>query len=208
MVGATELATKVRPERTALLCMEMQRGVVGDLSTHPVAGAVRGSGVVERIASLEAGARAAGIRVVHCTAQFRADRAGSYFNMASINRALGDPDYLLEGTPAVEVMPELWAEADLTCPRYHGISPFAGTPLDALLRSLGVRTVIAVGVSLNLGIIGMSIEAVNNGYEVVVPSDCAVGIPTDYGEQVIKYSLRVIATITTGDALLAAWSGR
>ena len=38
------------------------------------------------------------------------------------------------------------------------ISPFHGTELDAILRNLGVRTVVATGVSVNVGVLGMTIE--------------------------------------------------
>ena len=76
-----ELAELLAPTRCAVLTMELQRGVVGDLSAVPeLAAEVRSSGVVERSARLVRAARVAGVRVVHCTAEFRADRAGSATN--------------------------------------------------------------------------------------------------------------------------------
>ena len=38
--------------------------------------------------------------------------------------------------------------------RCHGLTPFHGTELDQLLRNLGVQTVVATGVSVNIGILG------------------------------------------------------
>ncbi|MGY4652400.1 hypothetical protein ACVWWN_006196 [Mycobacterium sp. URHB0021] len=38
--------------------------------------------------------------------------------------------------------------------RWHGIGPMGGTDLDAVLRNLGVSTIVAVGVSVNLAITG------------------------------------------------------
>lgn len=207
MTTTTDLATQVAAGHTTIVCMEMERGVVGDLSTHPIAVAVRESGVVERIARLHDHARAAGIKVVHCTAQFRADRAGSFDNMWSVRRPLEDPTYLLEGTPSVQVVPELWADGDVVSARYHGISAFGGTSLDSMLRSLGTGTIVATGVSLNLGILGIGIEGVNHGYQIVVPKDCVVGFPADYAELIIKHSLRFISTITTADDIIGVWSG-
>ncbi|MEV5329964.1 hypothetical protein AB0K67_38110 [Nonomuraea sp. NPDC052634] len=61
---------------------------------------------------------------------------------------------MLEGTPATEVLPELLGPGDLESRRHHGFSPFTGTSLDMTLRSLGVSAVVALGVSLDLGIPG------------------------------------------------------
>ena len=44
------------------------------------------------------------------------------------------------------------ASGDLVLPRLHGLSPFQGTELDSILRNLGVRTIVGVGVSVNVAI--------------------------------------------------------
>ncbi len=201
-----ELARRVDPAHTTILSMEMQRGIVGDLARFAgPAEAVRESGMLARCASLYAAARRAGMRVVHCNAAFRPDRAGSYRNMPFVNRLLDDPGHLPTGTPSVEPMPELKREGDLESTRLHGISPFAGTDLDSILRSLGTRTVVAAGVSLNRGIIGISIEAVNNGYEVVVPRDAVVGYPREYGEMVLRHTLDGLVTLSSVETLVSIW---
>jgi nicotinamidase-related amidase len=184
--------------------MEMQRGIVGDLSTvAATTDAVRESGMLDRLAALLKSARAQGWPVVHCTAAFRADGIGSFANMPMVEKLRATPGHLQIGTPSVEVVPELWDPTDLVSQRQHGISPFGGTGLDMLLRSLRIETIVAVGVSLNRGIPGMTMEAINYGYRVVVPSDCVAGYPASYGALVIEHTLAAIATITTSDALIA-----
>lgn len=201
------LARRVDPAHTTILSMEMQRGVVGDLSRYPApVEAVKAAGLLERCARLYAAARRAGMRVVHCSAGFRPDRIGSYRNMPFVNRLLDDPTHLTVGTPAVDPMPELLGEGDLVSLRLHGISPFAGTDLDSILRSLGTKTVVAAGVSLNRGIIGISIEAVNHAYEVVVPRDGVIGYPRAYGEDVLRYTLDGLVTLSSVDELAAVWA--
>lgn len=92
--------------RSAVVVMELQRGVVGDLACIPeLAKAVAEAGVIERTTRLLRAARAAGVRVIHCTAAFRRDRAGSPGNVPLVNRLLENPDHLLVGSPAVEVVP-------------------------------------------------------------------------------------------------------
>jgi nicotinamidase-related amidase len=205
----TALASRVDPALTTILSMEMQRGIVGDLSRYaaPVQ-AVRESGLLERCATLYGAARDAGMRIVHCSAAFRPDRIGSYRNMPFVNALLEDPAHLPLGSAAVDVMPELLDDRDLVSLRLHGISPFAGTDLDSILRSLGTRTVVAAGVSLNRGIIGISIEAVNHGYEVVVPRDAVIGYPREYGEQVLRHTLDGLVTLSSVGELCAAFRGR
>ena len=69
--------------------------------------------------------------------------------------------------------------------RHHGVSPFSGTELDAVLRRLGVRSIVACGVSLNVGILGLTIEAVSLGYRVAVATDAVAGVPVEYGRAVL-----------------------
>ena len=189
--------------------MEMQRGVIGDLTPIPdLAAAVAAQGTVAATARLLAAARAEGARVVHCTAEFRADRAGSVANcpmLAVMGRYSG---HMLAGSESAQLVPELGPEpADIVSSRLHGISPFIATSLDMTLRNLGITTVVATGVSVNLGVLGLAIEAVNFGYRVVLPTDCVAGVPADYAESVIRNTLALLATRTTADQLIAAWAG-
>jgi nicotinamidase-related amidase len=190
-----------------MLVMEMQRGVVGDLAKFPdLVKACAERGVVGNAARAAAAARAAGVRVVQCTAAFRADRAGSHTgNAPFIKGLLRDPGHMLEGTGAIEVVPELHDPADLEARRYHGFSPFTGTSLDQTLRSLGTRTVVAAGVSLNLGVPGLCLEAVNLGYRVVVLTDAVAGMPAEYGDAVMANTISLLAARVTTDDLIAAW---
>ena len=114
---------------------------------------------------------------------------------------------MVEGSAAVELVDELGPEpGDLISPRYHGISPFSGTSLDAWLRNLGVTTVVATGVSVNLGVVGMCIEAANLGYRIVVPVDAVAGFPRDYVEAMLEHTIALVATRSTVDQVVAAWS--
>jgi nicotinamidase-related amidase len=203
-----ELSDLVGAGRAAVVTMEIQRGVVGDLSSFPaLAAEVDRVGLIPRTAQLLAAARRTGVPVVHCTAGFRADRLGSPTNAPLIGALLRRPDHLLEGTGAVEIVPGLGVEpGDLVSHRRHGVSPFTGTDLEPTLRALGATTVVATGVSLNLGIIGLAVEAVNLGYRVVVATDAVAGIPTAYADDVLRHTLGLIATLATVDDIIEAFS--
>ncbi|MFE3452819.1 cysteine hydrolase family protein [Nonomuraea sp. NPDC059194] len=193
-------------DRTAVLVMEMQRGVVGDIAKFPdLVVACDKRDVIRNAAHVLRGARAQGVPVIHCTAAFRADRAGSHTrNTPFLSHLLRDPAHMLDGTPAVEVLPELWDQQDLEIRRFHGFSPFTGTSLDMTLRSLGVTSVVAMGVSLNLGIQGLAIEAVALGYRVTVVTDAVAGIPEDYAQAVLDHTISLLATRVTAAQV---WEG-
>jgi nicotinamidase-related amidase len=203
-----DLVDLARPAHTAVLTMEIQRGVVGDLSAYPqLADAATTVGVIPNTARLLSRARKRGVPVIHCTAEFRSDRAGTAVNCQLIAAALRNPDHMLAGTPPAELVPELGPEpADLVSSRLSGVSPFSGTELDTWLRNLGVRTVVATGISVNVGVLGLVIEAVNLGYQVVVPRDAVAGIPEAYAEAVLNNTFPLLATMTTVNLLLEAWS--
>ena len=191
------------PSTTALLMMECQKGVL-DASGKFAALAERAAekGMIAAIARILAAARETDRTVVHCLSLTRPDRAGRMHN-APLLRLSGEG--LTIGSPRAEVMDELApVDADFTVGRLHGVSPFHGTELDAILRSRGVTHVIATGVSLNVGVTGMVIEAVNHGYEVVLPTDAVAATSADYEAAQIKQSLRALATLSTADEVCAA----
>jgi nicotinamidase-related amidase len=202
-----DLGRLVTPGRTAVLVMEMQRGVVGDLARFPdLVTACARRGVTGNAGTVLDAARAAGVPVLHCTAAFRADRVGSHTaNCPFIKALLKDPEHMREGTGAVEVVPELWREGDVEARRHHGFSPFTGTSLDMTLRSLGVTTVVALGVSLNLGIPGLALEAVNLGYRVVVVEDAVAGVPEDYAQAVLDHTVSLLAARVHAAELVSLW---
>ena len=202
---ALDLRRLVDPAHTALVTQEIQRGVVGDLSQLPeLAAAARAA--LPKIAALVEAARAAGAAVVHCTALRRADGRGANQNARIFQYMAKAPTKLLPGSPAAEIVPDVpLAESDLVLPRYHGLSPFQGTELDFALRNLGVRTIVGVGVSVNVAIQNLAFDAVNASYQVVIPRDAVAGFPRTYVDAVFAHTLGAVATLVSSAELLEAW---
>jgi nicotinamidase-related amidase len=203
-----DLATQLAPARTALVTQECQRGVIGDLALLPaLADAARP--IVPNVARLAASARRVGARVVHCTALRREDGAGSSTNARLFLATRKSGRAIAPDSQAAEVLPEVGVgDADLIVPRFHGVSPMHGTELDALLRNLGVRTLVVVGVSLNVALPSLVIDAVNAGYRVVLPRDAVAGLPAEYVEAVLEHTFAVLATLTTTATVLRCWRSR
>jgi len=200
-----QLADLIQPEHTAIVTQECQGAVIGpDAGLGQLAEEARRVALPNIVRLLPA-ARAAGVRVVHCLVQRRPDGLGANHNAKIFAIARGEVN-ILPGTPGAAVLPELGPEpTDLVLSRWHGVGPMGGTDLDAVLRNLGVSTIVVVGVSLNIAIPNVVMDAVNAAYRVVVPQDAVAGIPTEYGAAVIANTLSLLATITTTDDLLRVW---
>ncbi len=202
-----DLAALVAPEHTALVLQEVQNGVVGEPSALPaLAAAAAAVDLVPHCAALARAARAAGIPVLHCTAETRADLRGANRNARLFAGVLKSPVRQLPGSDAVQVPDAIGvAPEDLVLARTHGLGPMTGTQLDPTLRHLGVTTIVGVGVSINIGMTNFAFDAVNRGYQFVMPTDAVAGVPEDYARSVVDNTLSLVATLTTTAAVLAAW---
>src|SRR5213075_264699 len=112
------------------------------------------------------------------------------------------------GSRSAELLPDLAGDPDdIVLSRFHGLGPMGGTDLDAVLRNLGVSTIVGVGVSVNVAITNFAMDAVNNGYQFVLPRDAVAGVPTAYADSVIDNTLAFVATVTTTAEVAEAWVG-
>lgn len=201
-----DLQRMLHPSRTAVLTMEVQRDVVGDLSViPPLQEAVKTTGILEQIRDLLAGARRAGVPVIHCVVDSEQVpwAPPNYPGAAAVARghAGRPPD-----PGRAEPVPEIGAAAsDIVVSRRQGVSPFTGTELDTTLRRLGVQAVVACGVSLNVGVLGLVIEAVGFGFQVAVATDAVVGVPVEYGRAVLANSIPFVATPLSVGELVGLW---
>jgi len=198
----------VSPVTTALVTNEVQPSTVAGAGELAVAGAA----VLPGIVRLAIGARSSGVQVVHCVKVFRRDSLGRNRNVPLYRLRGQVPAGHIPDSRPVEgsvVAPELGPDdRDLVITRLHGMGAATDTGLVPLLRNLGVTTTVVVGVSLNIGIPNTVMALMDHGFDVVVPADAVAGVPEDYGRQMLAHTLRMVATITTVDAILEAWRGR
>ena len=202
-----ELAVLVRPEHTAIVTQECQGGVVGAAAGLAELAEEANREAIPNVARLLPIARAAGVRVVHCLFQRRADGLGANHNARLFAGMRGLDVDMTPDSSGASLVPELGPEpTDMILTRWHGVGPMGGTDLDAVLRNLGVTTIVATGVSLNIAIPSLVMDAVNAGYQVVLARDAVAGVPADYARSMIDHTLCFLATITTTDSLIQAWA--
>ena len=200
----SRLAGLIEAGGVAVVTQELQGAVVGPNAGLAALAEEARRDALPNIARLLPVARSAEVPVVHCLVQRRPDGLGSNHNARLFAGGARGVD-ITPGSDGAALLPEFGPEpADLVLRRWHGLGPMGGTDLDAILRNLGVRTIIAVGVSLNVAILNLVMDAVNKGYQVVLPRDAVAGIPREYGEAIIDNTLALLATVTTTDDLITA----
>jgi nicotinamidase-related amidase len=198
------LAEIAAPAHTAIVTQECQGAVVGPDAGLAVLAQEARREAVPNIARMLPAARDAGVKIVHCLVRRRPDGLGANHNAKIFT--IGSGVDIAPGSPGAALLPELGpAPTDVVLRRSHGIGPMGGTDLDATLRNLGVSTIVAVGVSVNIAITNLVMDAVNLAYRVVVPRDAVAGIPTEYATSIIDNTLSLLATLTTTDHLIEAW---
>ncbi|MFF4280726.1 cysteine hydrolase [Streptomyces kronopolitis] len=204
---AARLAAQLDPASTVLLTVECQRGVVGPDGALPeLAAAARASGALANVARLVAAAHGTGVQVLHAIAERRPDGRGASRNARLFRAAERLPVQQLAGSTAVRVAdPIPVTEDDLVVRRLHGLSPIAGTEVDALLRNAGCRTLVVTGVSANVAIPSAVFDAVNLGYTAVVPGDAIAGVPAEYTAAMLRNTLSLVAAVTTTEDVLTSW---
>ena len=208
----TRLRGLITSGHAAVLTMELQEGVVGSQALmQTLVEEVDALGVRDVAARLCRAARQHGVPVVHCVAENRSDGLGGSDNCAvfalnyRLRRETGSTPIDI-GTPGAALIAELGPEpADIVVSRLHGLTPFTQTSLDQILRNLKVDTIIVTGVSINIGILGTVISAVDLGYNVVLVRDGVCGVPRHYAEAVLEHTMALLATVVHSEDVIAAW---
>ncbi len=160
------------PHATALLVYDMQVGVLGQLPNAPQ--------VIPQVVRVLEAARAAGLRVfftrhmslpkeVMGVTQLRTAMAWQRASAAEVT------PWFLSDTPGFGLVPEVAPLPREAVADKITMSAFEGTFLNIALRDCGIRTVILVGVALEVGIEPTVRHAADLGYIPVVVADACGG---------------------------------
>ena len=202
-----DLAALAAPGRTALLTIEVQENVVGEGSMLPDLAAASRT-MATNVGALVRAAHDAGVVVIHSPAENRPDRLGESHNARIfVAMAKQQPPGPPGPAPKAVLHHELDAEPrDLVLPRRQGISALYDTGIPGALRNLGARSLVVTGVSVNLAVLSTVFDAVNQGFQVIVPRDAVAGVGSDYVDAVLDNTIGLVATLTTTAALVSVWS--
>lgn len=164
------------PEGMALLIYDMQVGIVGQLAD--------GESIVKACVQLRDTARANGFRVFYTRHMSMPPTAAgvSQLRTAMEWQHVEDPAKVraafAQGSPQYQLVPELSPGDDEVVFDKITMSAFAGTPLDIVLRDLGIGAFAVAGIAMEVGIEPTVRHATDLGYLPIVVTDaCGAGHP-------------------------------
>ncbi len=195
------------PRQTAIVTIDMHRGHLDmEVATLP-ANPEDAKRVVARAQEVLDFSRRMKLPVVHVVLVYRRipglgnEAAASPFWRA-LHASQGENDRLtpgrkstslehnVEGMPGTQIIPELYREGDYVINNKKRLDCFHGTDLRQLLDTLGVKTVVLMGINTNTCVLNTSFTAFNHDYRVVVLSDCVASM---YGDDLHVLGLQNIS---------------
>ena len=157
----------INPATTAMIVVDMQNDFVaaGAPMETPAARAM-----VPKLAEALTMCRAAGIRVIYTAHVHRRDGCdmGLFDDM---HPPIANRDALVDGSPGVDIYPDLAPAAGEHVIKKHRYSGFFGTDLDIVLREWSIDTVIISGTTTENCCHATARDAMFRNYRVVFLSD-------------------------------------
>ena len=168
------LADVCRPDRMALVVYDMQAGIVSQVKS--------GAAITERVACVLAAARANGFRIIFTRHLSMPPKLMGRFQMrqAMAWQRVADPaqvqPWFLRDTPGFQIVPELAPWSDEAVFDKLAFSAFEGTPMEMVLRDLGLIAFAIVGIATEIGIDPTVRHGVDLGLiPIVVQDACGAG---------------------------------
>jgi nicotinamidase-related amidase len=187
---------KLEPSRTALVVIDLQRGI-GAMPSAPRSA----QEVVARVARVAEALRAAGgtVVLVHVTSSPDGNDALRPLTDAP-SAAAGrrpPPDW-------AEFMPEVTPQAGDIVITKRQWGAFYGTELDLQLRRRGVDTILLAGISTNVGVESTARDAFERGYQQVFIEDAMAARDADEHAHTVRTLFPRIGRVRTTDEVVAA----
>jgi nicotinamidase-related amidase len=172
-------ADRVAAKSTALILNDLQLAII---SGSPLAPAepealARFNSAIDRCAEALAGARRLGMPIVHVRVTFSAGHPEANPH-SPMMRFIREKGLLVDGAPGSAFDPRVKPVPGEEVITKHGVSAFAGTPLDAKLRDRGIDTVILGGLVTHYAVDSTARDAHDRGFRLIVLKDgCASATP-------------------------------
>lgn len=201
------LDEKVRPEHTALIVVDVQN----DFCHSDGAYVKRGNDVsliqamVPKLQKTIESARERGVPVIFLRIVQSPDTNSDAWE--ALESDDDGPRLVLEdtwGAEFYEPIKPLPGEREIIKHRHSG---FNRTPLDLLLRSQGIKTVVLGGVASNVCVEATAREAADNDYYVVFLEDGAASAKQSLHDDALFTIRTYIGEVATCQQVISAWDG-
>jgi biuret amidohydrolase len=212
-------ALTLRPRETAILTIDMHRGHLDMAVATMPAKPEDAARVISHAKVALDRARADGMPIIHIKLVYRHIPGLGSEGMVNpfwhaLHEATTEEDRLtpgrrstvnghnVEGSKGTELIPELYAKGDYVIDNKKRLDCFHGTDLNNLLKTLGVKNVVLMGINTNTCVLNTAFTAFNHDYRVIVLSDCVASM---YGDDLdilgLQNVARCLGWVLTNDEL-------
>src|SRR3989442_10284140 len=153
--------------KTAMIVVDMQNDFVASGAAMETPAARE---IVPKVAEALRICRDAGIKIIYTAHVHRRDGCDMGL-FDDLHPPIANRDALVDGTPGVDIYPELAPKAGEHVIKKHRYSGFFGTDLDIILREWGVDTVLISGTTTENCCHATARDAMFRNYRVVFLSD-------------------------------------
>jgi len=157
----------IDPKKSAMIVVDMQNDFVASGAAMETPAARQ---IVPKIAEALGICRDAGIKIIYTAHVHRSDGCDMGL-FDDLHPPIANRDALVDGTPGVEVYPDLAPAPGEHVIKKHRYSGFFGTDLDIILREWGIDTVIISGTTTENCCHATARDAMFRNYRVVFLSD-------------------------------------
>jgi nicotinamidase-related amidase len=186
----------IDPRACAVVAIDMHRGHLDPaIDTMPIP-VERMPGVIARAAALFDALRAAGVPVVHVVTEYRRAEeiaANPFWKAIAEEPTKARRNAMrhnLQGSPGTQIIPALLRPEDIVVRDKKRYSPFHGTNLEFVLRSLGAKTLILAGINTSSCVLNCAFDATNRDFRVVIARDAVDSMD---GVEMHEFALRLMA---------------
>jgi ureidoacrylate peracid hydrolase len=199
---AISLKERVNPKQAVLVILDMQKG-----SWPAKAGPAGGEEILTELFSLIKGARAVQLPIIFVRNTHSEWTTTKSRKEQTTHIGVDYRTRYWEGTPGNDFLEGLNPGPEDLMFIKHSYSPYAHGPMDLILRSRGIQTVLLTGGSTLGAVETVAKDSMVRGYNVVVVDDCVHPRSGAIYEMVINYVNRHLGITASSEEIMSCWRG-
>jgi nicotinamidase-related amidase len=160
-------------------------------------------GTIPQVRRLAGAFRNAGRPVIYVAQVLKPDYSDAQIPYWRFGRPAGNRTFIVEGTWGAQIVDDLKPVEGEHLVIKKGFGGFANTPLDTILRNLGVTTCIVSGVTTCVCVSTTVRGGVEHNYRMIVVKDAVAEVSRDTHAAELKTMARVFADVRTTDEVVA-----
>jgi nicotinamidase-related amidase len=161
-------------------------------------------GIIPNVKRLADAFRTAGRPVVYLAHVLKPDYSDAAFPYwrVGIEPGRGNRTHCVEGTWGAQIIDELTPQEDEHLVLKKGFGGFSNTPLDTVLRNIGVATCVVSGVTTCVCVSTTVRGGVEHNYRMILVSDAVAEVDRTTHEAELKTMARIFADVKTADEVI------